>query len=348
MDERQRIAAARHEAALDVLRESDSTRVPFVLYLRKFDIDVLHGPTEQERKPLDQTLFESLPPNVKMISVQDSNEIFRQLFARAVPALMLGSNEEWKQNLRPIIARAELIVSEFTFLSEGVRWELEACRELGKHHQTVLVVPPPNSSFRVLDHLAPLDQFPRVVWANEFFTSPLHESFVVKDLLQRLAEIAELSADERRRRYAEGKMQARFPIQYAEVLKGYQDRIRDWEVRAALSGDPQGCNNYCRFWDQFRAAAVLGIQIAAGTRTLVDAAFDLSYTYIEILQGIAADVVPLDQPGSFLTTDVVRKIAGSVPKLISYLPENGGKSMVQTFAALTFQRLGLQYEVASE
>lgn len=81
------------------------------------------------------------------------------------------------------------------------------------------------------------------------------------------------------------------------------------------------------------------LRIDARTRTLVDAAFDLSYTYIEILQGIGAGVVPLDQPKSFLTTDVVRKIAGSAPKLISYLPKNGGKSIGQTFAALTFQRL---------
>ena len=80
---------------------------------------------------------------------------------------------------------------------------------------------------------------------------------------------------------------------------------------------------------------------------MADAAFDFAYTYLEILQGIAAGIVRLDRPGSFLTRDVVLKIACSVPKFIGYLPENG-RWALERLAELTFDKLGLSYEAGAD
>jgi hypothetical protein len=52
---------ARHEAAAEILRVYDETRAPYVVYLRKFSVDVFHGPDEANRALVEDTLREDLP-----------------------------------------------------------------------------------------------------------------------------------------------------------------------------------------------------------------------------------------------------------------------------------------------
>jgi hypothetical protein len=103
---------ARHEAALQVLRDSDSERSPLVIYLRKFDIYVMHGPTEPERQFTEETVLDALHEGAKLITIQEhpTGEQIRSAFSSRVPALSIGDSEDWKSVLRPILARGELII----------------------------------------------------------------------------------------------------------------------------------------------------------------------------------------------------------------------------------------------
>ena len=74
--------------------------------------------------------------------------------------------------------------------------------------------------------------------------------------------------------------------------------------------------------------------------SLKEAAFDLASAYIEVLQGIAHNVVVLDRKGSFLTTEMVGKIAGSLRTLLEMLPEGMETWVLSRYANLTLERLG--------
>ena len=56
-------------------------------------------------------------------------------------------------------------------------------------------------------------------------------------LWQRMEKIAATPPGERVLLYDEGQMITRFPIQYADVLNGFQQRVSQWEITAALGGD---------------------------------------------------------------------------------------------------------------
>jgi hypothetical protein len=335
-------ADAAHAAALGVLREADANGTPFVLYLRKFDIKVLHGATEGARKYVEQELMAELPAGTRVLSVQENpdGEMVRTLFDPLVPALRLGGADEWQARLHPILVRADLIVSEFQFLSGGVEWEIDSLVSLGKRHQTVLVLPPQDSPIACIDHRVPLDRFPRVVWADQLFTEKLADTFVIKDLIARMDTIANLPVEERRAAYAAGRMTTRVPVSYAGVKEGYVARAAAWEAQMAASPDPALA--YYRFWDHFRASAVLGaLMTDLGALTLEHAVRDLAYLYTELLRGIANRVVSLDQPDSFLTTDFMLKLAGSVRSLIRKLPQDDEALKIAGVAMAAFQQLGL-------
>jgi hypothetical protein len=123
------------------------------------------------------------------------------------------------------------------------------------------------------------------------FTERLSEAFVLKDLLERVATIARLHAQERLKLFAEDTLKARVPISYEGVLAGYRARANDWETRAALQDD--GTFDYYRFWDWFRIGAILSVLVRERkTLSLAEAGFDLTYAYLMLLQGIAHRVVP--------------------------------------------------------
>ena len=103
---------ARHESALQVLRDSDAEMSPLVIYLRKFDIHVMRGPTAPERQFTEETVLDALHEVAKLITIQEhpTGEQIRSAFSSRVPALSIGDSEDWKSVLRPILARGELII----------------------------------------------------------------------------------------------------------------------------------------------------------------------------------------------------------------------------------------------
>jgi hypothetical protein len=126
------------------------------------------------------------------------------------------------------------------------------------------------------------------------------------------------------------------------VFEGYVARARQWEIQMAMAEDGADLAYY-RFWDRFRASAVLGTLVSQRkTRTLEDVAFDLAYCYLELLQGIAARVVTLDEADSFLTTDFAVKLTRSVRALVRNMP-GGDDSMLARLAQATFERLGVPW-----
>jgi hypothetical protein len=181
-----------------------------------------------------------------------------------------------------------------------------------------------------------------VIWADQLFNERLPENLVVRDLIKRIAAIAALPRDERKTLYEKGSILKRLPISYEDVLAGYKARATDWQMRATLAEPDSTCDiDYYRFWDWFRVASVLGVFINdIQSLSLKEAAFDLASAYIEVLQGIAHNVVVLNQEGSFLTTEMVGKIAGSLRPLIGMLPEGPETWMLSRYANLTLERLG--------
>jgi len=74
------------------------------------------------------------------------------------------------------------------------------------------------------------------------------------------------------------------------------------------------------------------------TLSLDEAGFDLTYAYLMLLQGIAHRVVPIEAPGSFLTSDFVDGVASTVQNLLGTLGPRAWP--VKRLAELTFARLG--------
>jgi hypothetical protein len=49
--------------------------MPFVLYFRKFDFEVLHSPFERAPKLTEDWLRDTLPPEVEVITIQDPDSM---------------------------------------------------------------------------------------------------------------------------------------------------------------------------------------------------------------------------------------------------------------------------------
>lgn len=342
MDERREaLLVGSHEAAEQLLRDYETSRTPFVLYLRKFNIDVLHGPDEHSRSFIEDTLLDDLPTGVGILTVLGDipcRATPREILGRT-PALWLGDDDEWQDVLEPIIGAAEMIVSEFTFLSDGVRWELEKCCKSGKALQTVLIVPPMNSPFACVDHMEPLDQFTRITWANQLFTERISESFVASDLIKRLRTIAGLSSQDRRELYRTGEMAARLPLSSISLRSGYKERLNQRQIELALS-EPDAATYHYQFWDWYRLASVLGCLHRIEDYPMEEMAFDLAYAYIEVLQGIAHGMVPSEEEGSFINDDLQVKLATTVYTLIKRYPER--VATLENYARATFDRLHIE------
>ena len=118
--------------------------IPFVLYLRKFNVTVLRGPGEFGPQLLENSLRAALPAGVNVVTIQDPDSIYSGTGSsadRGAPALILPY-EGWRDVVRELIEHAALIVSECLMLSEGVMFELETAYRLGHWDRTVLVASP--------------------------------------------------------------------------------------------------------------------------------------------------------------------------------------------------------------
>src|SRR6266511_2226770 len=193
-----------------------------------------------------------------------------------LPSLQIGGDEDWQEVLTPILAAAEMMVSEFTLLSPGVRWELEACARLGKALETVLFLPPQNAPFACLDHLEPLDRLPRALCADRLFTERLSANFAAADLVERLGVLAAITPEKRRDAYLTGQARTLAPLSSRRLLDGHMAAARDWGLTRILGeGDPRA--DYYYFWHWLRAAVAAGCLHKFEDVPLEIVAFDFVY-----------------------------------------------------------------------
>jgi tetratricopeptide (TPR) repeat protein len=177
-----------HAQALQALREFHDQRKPFVLYLRKFDITVLHRSALLGPGLLEVGLYDILPESYNMLTIQDSTGTGSytgtgHAFDRTVPALRL-EDDNWQEVARFLIAHAAAIVSECLMLSEGVRAELEIIDCLGRNNDTLVVLPPSGGYLQSLSDDPLVGKFPNTIAAEVLRDIPLTEVPFVARLLE--------------------------------------------------------------------------------------------------------------------------------------------------------------------
>jgi hypothetical protein len=277
------------DKAAKVIEEYNNEGKPFVLYLRKFDIDILHGKNKTERYLIDNYLVNNLPQDVNVIAIHNSKEgVLSKLpydfpaYFRNVPSLNLPDTT-WEVDVEQLIERSDLIVSECIMLSPGVKSELYTCHKHNKNHQTVLILPPPQSSVRTIDDDKLIQMFPRCIWANEFFTIDLLDSFVIKDLLERIKVIGRLSKEERIKLLDPRERLLRYPITYSGVVEGYISHARRAELGDLLNdeNDKDDLWHY-EFWDYFRAHSILTVRLMSGEMKIEQIAHELINCYLNM------------------------------------------------------------------
>lgn len=134
-----------HAQAVQVINEFETQAKPFVLYFRKFAITVLHRAALLGPGLLEVGLYDLLPESCNMLTIQNSRDVAAYTgdgtaWDRTVPALDLP-DERWAAVAEHLIANALAIVSECLVLSPGVLAELQMIDRLGRHADTLLVLP---------------------------------------------------------------------------------------------------------------------------------------------------------------------------------------------------------------
>ena len=248
-----------HDAARRAIDEYTHHGTPFVLYLRKFGDMVAHGPMEFGPQLLENSLRAALPQGANIVTVQELRKFSNVNYSgggtfvdRGAPALILA-DEEWQDVVEGLIRHAALIVSECLMLSSGVRFELETAYRLGRWDRTVLVLPPLDGPYGVIDSDPVVQMFPRCVWASAFHTKPLIEQNVIKDLVARIRTILELPEDVRRNLVARGVIDDEYPVTLMPLAKLYENDVL---VELTFGDQDDERMRYNAFWKLFRANSI--------------------------------------------------------------------------------------------
>jgi hypothetical protein len=251
--------SALHQAALRVLQEHQDQGTPFALCLRSFDVTMTYGPMEFGLRTLDDCIRDALPDGVEVLVVHD--EITAIMAARAsairgAPGLFL-EDAVWQDVLAALIRSADLIVAECIVLGSGQRFELETAHAADRWDRTVLILPPLTSSRRTLDSDPLIQMFPRCLWADDRTRAiSLAESPVIKDLLERLQDIAELPAAARQEQRSDTSSVLRPAIDLISLANWYESTA-EWNLAFASRNDKDYQEICCRaFWLYFRAATI--------------------------------------------------------------------------------------------
>jgi hypothetical protein len=270
-----------HAAAVRALDDYEADRTPFALYLRHYGVTVIHGSRDVDRSLIENALCQALPAGVALLTIQEHRadteySAAPHAFDRRAAALFLP-DESWEVVPAALIGHAELIVSEFTFLSPGVRLELNDAYRLQRWDRTVLVLPPLRSPFATLDNDALVQMFPRCVWADVLHTTPLAETTAVRDLIGRLDHIASLAPAARRELMDTAARGDAFPIDLMALARNY-------EVSAMLEAQWQDEDDrvvYYGFWQLFRAAGLRAVALLRGDRSFSNRS-TLAETYVQL------------------------------------------------------------------
>jgi len=254
-----------HERAMQAIEEYNSKGTPFVLYFRKYDFSIAHGPMEFGPRLTENVLYDAMPSGANLITIQDQKDSMAytgtQFFAdRVAPGLVLA-NDDWESVAKSLIASAELIVSEPYILSEAVRLELETALQANKEDKTVLLLPPQGSFFALVDNDPVIQKFPRCIWMDDFHNKLLVEMPQIRDLFDRLRKIASLPDKERSRTVGLAGANA-FPVDLRPLAAHYEDSAR-WR---SMQQDTQSM--YYGFWELFRAGSIRGLHMRGGDTSI--------------------------------------------------------------------------------
>ena len=277
-----------HAAAWRVIEDFTRDGTPYVLYLRKFDFHVLHGPDDAYRELLENYLLDQVSElGANLVSVQEPGDAVASYvegditFARRAPALSLG-DDQWAEYARALIADADLIVSECLMLSPGVRSELEFAFHNGAIDRIALVLPSPGSPFPPVDDDPAVQFVPRAVYAHELNDTAFLDSFVVGDLVERLKCIAALPALQRRALARDRERKLReYPVTWAGVAAGY-NALAVMQELADEAYDETDESWWLRFWWHFRRVTTLIWQMLHAGLPERDAATDLVDGYLKM------------------------------------------------------------------
>lgn len=283
MDRREQL----HAAAWRVIEEFTGDGVPYVLYLRKFDLHVLHGPDDLHRELLENYLLDEVTKlGANLVSIQEPGDAAASYvedniaFARRAPALSLGG--DWAKYARALIADADLIVSECLMLSPGVRSELEFAFRNGAIERVALVLPPPGSSLAPVDDDPAVQYVLRAVYTSELFNTAFLDSFVVADLIERLTRIAALPVSQRRALARDRNRKLReYPVTWAGVATGYKAQAGAQEFVDQAHGETDE-SWWLLFWSHFRRVGTLLWQVLHAGLPEDQAAVDLVDGYLKM------------------------------------------------------------------
>jgi hypothetical protein len=277
-----------HTAALRVIDQFTTDGVPYVLYLRKFDFHVLHGPDDAHRELLENYLLDKVTKlGANLVSIQEPGDAVASYveadvaLARRAPALSLG-DELWNEYAQALIADADLIVSECLSLSPGVRSELEFAFHGDAIDRIALVLPPPGSYFAPIDDEPAVQRVPRAIYASELSNTAFFNSFIVSDLLERLKRIAALPVAQRRALARDrGRKLREYPVTWDGVAAGYNASAVVQELADEAHGETDE-SWWLRFWWHFRRVATLTWQVFRAGLPENEAAASLVDSYLKM------------------------------------------------------------------
>jgi hypothetical protein len=313
-------AAARedmHAAAVRVVEAYEQDGTPFVLYFRKFDFEVLHGPFELGPKLTENALRDALPAEIEVVTIQEPGSMTYDLqtsrLRREAPALLLD-DDRWSDAAKTLIARADLIISEALMLSEGVRLELQMIYDAQRWDRAVLVLPPLRSYLETIDSDGLIQMFPRCVWADALHTRPLAESLAIADLLGRIRAIAAAPVETRRALKPPSARDAAYPIDLMPLAEHLE---REVQLASVFNQDDESTRYYA-FWRLFRASAIRGLRFqqgdtsASNRRSLARCYLEMSKVMLDhttegdtfILHGDPADAQKLVQSAFRLVEEI--------------------------------------------
>ncbi|HEX7335338.1 MAG TPA: hypothetical protein VF290_27850 [Pyrinomonadaceae bacterium] len=270
----------RHAAALKVVEAFENEGMPFVLYFRKFDFEVLHGPFEFGPKLTENALRDALPPEVEVITIQDHGQMTYKYrssrLQREAPALLLP-DETWQEAARALIPIADLIVSEPLMLTEGVRLELQMIYDAHRWDRTVLLLPPFNSYLSTIDNDSLIQMFPRCIWADSLHHEHFTDSPVIKDLLERIRVIARLPLETRRTLRDLAMRDKAYPIDLIPIAQHFETTAR----LGSVFNEKDETTRYYAFWQMFRAVGIRGVRYNEGDKSSTNRC-EWAHSYLEM------------------------------------------------------------------
>jgi tetratricopeptide (TPR) repeat protein len=239
-----------HRKAIETVMRHEAEGTPFVLMLRTYGVvqlfsEIDNGPPHA----LENLLFDGLKgTGAGFLQVQvDDHSVGNSLYDVAIstdirvhaPSLFIDS-AGWLEQVTYLIERAECIVVLLSLATPGVVQELETILAAGRADRTVVLVAGEEAGgavdntvvlyddehepdFTAVLEAPILTSFPRVLWVGDLTRPSPLETFVFRDLVERLKSIEGLESIERKKLIRDGNLDRGLPVTWKEVRRGFED-----------------------------------------------------------------------------------------------------------------------------